>query len=209
MRPLHRHRQEVEGSFAIRAEEQTMKASTLAVYGRQCQIEWVGDEPLDLPDAVEKLLVDDELKDSRAGVRLLWATLLEVYPTEQALTVASYTYCGYLHLLWLPTLTVATYTYCGVLHLRWLHSLWLAYLLWPTYYGWRTAQAHSPPHAALAVAAPTVAIRPMTTLTAAALTVACCYCTYCVGAVPYSSVTYCAGGARGGGAQLSDRAAVP
>ena len=94
MRPLHRHRQEVEGSFAIRAEEQTMKASTLAVYGRQCQIEWVGDEPLDLPDAVEKLLVDDELKDSRAGVRLLWATLLEVYPTEQALTVDSHTYCG-------------------------------------------------------------------------------------------------------------------
>ena len=94
MRPLHRHRQEVEGSFAIRAEEQTMKASTLAVYGRQCKIEWGGDEPLDLPDEVEKLLVDDELKDSRAGVRLLWATLLEVYPTEQALTVATHACCG-------------------------------------------------------------------------------------------------------------------
>ena len=36
MRPRHRHRQEVEGSFAIRAEEQIMKAATLAVYGRQC-----------------------------------------------------------------------------------------------------------------------------------------------------------------------------
>jgi len=150
MRPLHRHRQEVEGSFAIRAEEQTMKASTLAVYGRQCQIEWVGDEPLDLPDAVEKLLVDDELKDSRAGVRLLWATLLEVYPTEQALTVASYTYCGYLHLLWRVTLTVACYVYGGCTHYGWRtyyglltmagvprrpialhtrHSLWL-HLLW-------------------------------------------------------------------------------
>jgi hypothetical protein len=80
--------EEVEGSFAIRAEEQTMKASTLAVYGRQCKIEWGGDEPLDLPDEVEKLLVDDELKDSRAGVRLLWATLLEVYPTEQAALAA-------------------------------------------------------------------------------------------------------------------------
>ena len=36
MRPHHLHRQEVEGSFAIRAEEQIMKAATLAVYGRQC-----------------------------------------------------------------------------------------------------------------------------------------------------------------------------
>ena len=127
-----------------------MKASTLAVYGRQCQIEWVGDEPLDLPDAVEKLLVDDELKDSRAGVRLLWATLLEVYPTEQALTVASHTYCGYLHLLWRVTLTVACYVYGGCTHYGWRtyyglltmagvprrpialhtrHSLWL-HLLW-------------------------------------------------------------------------------
>ena len=71
-----------------------MQASTLAVYGRQCKIEWLGDEPLDLPDEVEKLLVDDELKDSRAGVRLLWATLLEVYPTEQALPMATHTCCG-------------------------------------------------------------------------------------------------------------------
>ena len=27
----------------------------------RCKIEWAGDEPLDLPDEVEKLLVDDEL----------------------------------------------------------------------------------------------------------------------------------------------------
>ena len=33
-------RQEVEGSFAIREEEQVMKAATLAVYGQLCNIEW-------------------------------------------------------------------------------------------------------------------------------------------------------------------------
>ena len=136
---LPSHRQEVEGSFAIRAEEQAIKASTLAVYGLQCKVAWAGDEPLDLPDEVEELLVDDELKDSRPGVRLLWATLLDIYPTEQARTVAydtyyGYTCCGQRHLLWLAalnltacTLTMPTlpirrsstcggccaYTYCG------------------------------------------------------------------------------------------------
>lgn len=80
--------EEVEGSFAIRAEDQAIKASTLAVYGLQCKVAWEGDEPLDLPDEVEELLVDDELKDSRPGVRLLWATLLDIYPTEQAAIAA-------------------------------------------------------------------------------------------------------------------------
>ena len=80
--------EEMEGSFAIREEEQLMKAATLAVYGRQCNIEWQGDEPVALPDEVERLLVDDELKESRAGVRLLWAHLLEVYPSEQAALAA-------------------------------------------------------------------------------------------------------------------------
>ena len=140
---LPSHRQEVEGSFAIRAEEQTIKASTLAVYGLQCNVAWAGDEPLDLPDEVEELLVDDELKDSRPGVRLLWATLLGIYPTEQARTVAYDTYYGQLHLLRPAALTVAscTQSYCvhtydaypadQAVHMR--RSLCL-HLLWPHFF---------------------------------------------------------------------------
>ena len=140
---LPSHRQEVEGSFAIRAEEQAIKASTLAVYGLQCKVAWAGDEPLDLPDEVEELLVDDELKDSRPGVRLLWATLLGIYPTEQARTVAHDTYYGQLHLLRPAALTVAscTQSYCvhtydaypadQAVHMR--RSLCL-HLLWPHFF---------------------------------------------------------------------------
>ena len=190
---LQSHRQEVEGSFAIRAEEQAIKASTLAVYGLQCNVAWAGDEPLDLPDEVEELLVDDELKDSRPGVRLLWATLLGIYPTEQARTVAYDTYYGQLHLLRPAALAVAscTQSYCvhtydaypadQAVHMR--RSLCL-HLLWPHFF----------------------------TAPYTCCSCTCCGRTYCGHAYcghAYCGRTSCAGGDRGGATQFGDRAPLP
>merc|ERR1711967_122358 len=45
--------------------------------------EWEGDEPILLPDLVEeKLNVSEETKESRPGALLLWALLINIYPTE-------------------------------------------------------------------------------------------------------------------------------
>jgi len=74
--------EEVEGSFQLREEEQRIKATTLSVFSQQAGVTWLGDEPLELPDEVEGVLTNEELRESRPGVKLLWAQLLEVYPSE-------------------------------------------------------------------------------------------------------------------------------
>ena len=79
-------------------------------------------------------------------MRLLWATVLEVFPTEQALTTASYTYYGSTYYGY-PTeqaLIMASY---NLLWLAWLYLLWLPY------------RAGGPPHAALTMATLTMAAR--------------------------------------------------
>ena len=43
---------------------------------------------MELPQPVEALLVDDELRASRPGTCLLWATLLQVYPDEPSALAA-------------------------------------------------------------------------------------------------------------------------
>jgi hypothetical protein len=77
---------EVEGTFRLAPARRALEAAKLQVLCAQSGIGWEGDEPLELPDAVEALLVDDELRSrgSRAAVRLLWAALLEVYASEEA-----------------------------------------------------------------------------------------------------------------------------
>jgi len=76
----------IEGDFQLREAEQDEKAANLAMVAAQSGVPWFGDEPLLLPDQVEALLIDDELKASRPGVNLLWVEVLKVYEsTEDAL----------------------------------------------------------------------------------------------------------------------------
>lgn len=76
--------EEVEGAFQLREEKQTVEATRLYAFCKQTGVEWLGDEPITLPEEVETLLINDELRKSRPGVCLLWAQLLSVYPSEAA-----------------------------------------------------------------------------------------------------------------------------
>jgi len=66
----------------------TLDLARLGVLAAQARTEWLGDAPVELPQPVEALLVDDELRASRPGTCLLWATLLQVYPDEPSALAA-------------------------------------------------------------------------------------------------------------------------
>ena len=81
------------GTAPHRSAEVGCLSAAAAALPSGAGVEWDGDEPITLPDEVEKLLIDDELKDSREGVRLLWAHLLEVYPSEEARRSLPHRHC--------------------------------------------------------------------------------------------------------------------
>ena len=66
----------------------TLDLARLGVLAAQARTEWLRDAPVELPQPVEALLVDDELRASRPGTCLLWATLLQVYPDEPSALAA-------------------------------------------------------------------------------------------------------------------------
>ena len=72
-----------EGSMALCRETVGAEAATVALLVGRAGLEWEGDEPILLPDLVEeKLNVSEETKESRPGALLLWALLINIYPTE-------------------------------------------------------------------------------------------------------------------------------
>ena len=74
---------QVEGTFELVPQSRLVQASQLQVLCEQAVIQWLGDDPLRLPQEVEALLIDEEMRASRSRVRLLWANLLEVYESEE------------------------------------------------------------------------------------------------------------------------------
>ena len=64
------------------AEAEKLRTIVNSVSG----VEWRDTEPL--PVAIEALLIDESLRESRPGVRLLWALLLDVYPSQEAALAA-------------------------------------------------------------------------------------------------------------------------
>jgi len=78
----------VDADFSIVWAEQRESLAKLALLASESRVGWLGDEPVPLPTQIADLLVDDELKASRPGVRILWLELLKVYPTEEAALAA-------------------------------------------------------------------------------------------------------------------------
>ena len=84
----------VEGGayFNLAEGEQLKQAAYLGVLADLARVQWAGDAPVALPPAVDALLDgnrdDAELQQSRPGMRLLWAQLLEIFPTEAAASAA-------------------------------------------------------------------------------------------------------------------------
>jgi len=88
--------------FQIREAERDEKAAQLYALTAQTSAEWLGDLPAGsgvgyamvdastpLPPAIEALInLDDEMRDSRAGVALLWSRLVDVYASEEAALAA-------------------------------------------------------------------------------------------------------------------------
>ncbi|KAL1530372.1 hypothetical protein AB1Y20_001280 [Prymnesium parvum] len=75
--------EEVDASFSIVWEEQKANLARLALLAAESSVEWFGDDAITLPQQVEDLLIDDELKATRPAVRILWLELLKVFPTEE------------------------------------------------------------------------------------------------------------------------------
>jgi len=76
--------EEIDAEFNVACLEQRDNLARLSLLASESGVAWLGDEVVPLPPQVEALLVDDELKASRGGVRILWLELLKVYPTEAA-----------------------------------------------------------------------------------------------------------------------------
>eukprot|EP00966_Prymnesium_polylepis_P282014 6516922-Prymnesium_polylepis.1 len=64
--------EEVDAEFSVVVAEQRESLTRLALLAAESKVAWLGDEPVALPEEVVALLVDDELKASRPGVRILW-----------------------------------------------------------------------------------------------------------------------------------------
>lgn len=74
--------EEVDADFGIIWAEQRENLAKLALLASESKVAWLGDEAVPLPPAVEALLIDDELRASRPGVRILWLELLKIFRTE-------------------------------------------------------------------------------------------------------------------------------
>jgi len=91
-----------DGLFQICEEDREEKAGQLYALAAQTSAEWLGDVPAGsgteyalvdasapLPADLEALVnLDDEMRESRAGVALLWSRLVDVYASEQAALAA-------------------------------------------------------------------------------------------------------------------------
>ena len=71
------------GQFQFQPERQLQQAEALRALAAQTGVPFRElDTPL--PPSIEALLVDDDLKESRPGVRILYNRVLHVYPNEDA-----------------------------------------------------------------------------------------------------------------------------
>jgi len=77
------------GQFWFQPAKQLQEVEALRSLARQADVPFLElDSPL--PEAIESLLVDDTLKESRPGVRILYNRVLNIYPTtEDALAAVS------------------------------------------------------------------------------------------------------------------------
>lgn len=71
------------GQFTFRHDRQLQEAETLKLLAVQTGVEFRELET-PLPEAIEALLIDDDLKASRPGVRILYNRILDIYPSEEA-----------------------------------------------------------------------------------------------------------------------------
>eukprot|EP00967_Tisochrysis_lutea_P001428 scaffold1906_cov34-Tisochrysis_lutea.AAC.4 len=60
---------EVDGDFILPEGPQEITMATLGILAARAGVEWIGNQPVDLPAELEAKLIDDELKASRPGVR--------------------------------------------------------------------------------------------------------------------------------------------
>jgi hypothetical protein len=75
------------GAFLLLPETQASEAEALrALAARVAAVEWCELERL--PSQIEALLIDDTLRSTRLGTRILWETLKKVYPSEEAALIA-------------------------------------------------------------------------------------------------------------------------
>eukprot|EP00316_Scyphosphaera_apsteinii_P013471 CAMPEP_0119321520 /NCGR_PEP_ID=MMETSP1333-20130426/55639_1 /TAXON_ID=418940 /ORGANISM="Scyphosphaera apsteinii, Strain RCC1455" /LENGTH=206 /DNA_ID=CAMNT_0007328513 /DNA_START=338 /DNA_END=958 /DNA_ORIENTATION=+ len=79
---------EVEGEIVLLPEEPPTTLAMLGLLAVRAKVPWLGDECLMLPQQVESKLVDSELRAQRPAVRVLWALLLCIYPSQNAAIAA-------------------------------------------------------------------------------------------------------------------------